>query len=514
MPLQIRRGSTAQRLGITPLPGELIYDTTTGQIYVGDGTTAGGATTTGISLEDARDAAAAIFTSGSHSGITFAWNDTLDRMDATVTVAATGPFDGDLTGSVFADNSTMLVDGTNGTLVGPLSVSGSSHTITHSVASDAVGLSIVGNDFTYVNITSRLKVTLKGTSGSTDQGISVDSYGDNGGVGPRLTFFKTRGTVSLPNSSPVVNSDSLGDIWFTGSDGTQTATGLRFGGQVEGAVSSNFIPTKFRWQSNVSGSFATRMELSHTGVLKVNTIESLSGGGGAVRVDIIGSLFTDSSTRILDGTSGAITAPTISTTGILYTDTIQQYTGGAGVDIATINITGSTISTTDSSAITVSQASTFNSNLTVEGTLSVGDSVVQNSPNTDIVSTTLRTQSVDRVVTGVRNGTYTQQVSNTFETFTALEYNATTYRGCRALIKASYGTTNVFISEILIANTTTAVSIVDAQSTSATIGTSPLSSIGADYDSGNGSIRIRPVTINTLAAPANYNWTVSYQLFT
>lgn len=513
MPLQIRRGSTAQRLGITPLPGELIYDTTTGQIYVGDGTTAGGATTTGISLEDARDAAAAIFTSGVHSGITFAWNDTLDRMDATVTVAATGPFDGDLTGSVFADNSAMLVDGTNGTLVGPLAVSGTSHSITHAVAPDATGLSITGNDFSYVNITSRLKVTLKGSSGSTDQGISIDSYGDNGGVGPRLAFYKTRGSIATPNN-PVVNSDSLGDIWFLGNDGTQTATGLRFGGQVEGAVSTNYIPTKFRWQSNISGVFATRMELSHTGTLKVNTIESLSGGGGAVRVDIIGSLFTDNSTRILDGTSGAITAPTISSTGTIFTDSIQQYTGGSGVDIATINITGSTISTTDSSAITVSQASTFTSNLTVDGTLSVGDSITQDSSNKDYVSTSLKTQGTERVATGVLNGTYTQQVSNTFETFTTLAYNSTTYRGCRALIKASYGNTNVFISEILVANTTTAVSIVDAQSTSATIGTSPLSSIGADYDSVTGTIRIRPVTINTLAAPANYNWTVSYQLFT
>lgn len=513
MPLQIRRGSTAQRLTITPLAGELIYDTTTGQLYVGDGATAGGTTTTGISLEDARDAAAAIFTSGVHSGITFSWNDTLDRMDATVTVAATGPFDGDLTGSVFADNSTMLVDGTNGTLVGPLASSGTSHTINHSVASGNVGLDIIGNDFTYVQVTSRLKVTLKGTSGSTDQGISIDSYGDNGGVGPRLAFYKTRGSIAAPNN-PVVNADSLGDIWFLGNDGTQTATGLRFGGQVEGAVSSNFIPSKFRWQSNISGSFATRMELSHTGVLKVNTIESLSGSGGAVRMDVIGSLFTDNSTRILDGTSGAITAPSVSVTGTLSVDTIQQYTGGAGVDIATINITNSTISTTDSSAITVTQATTFSGNLTVDGTLSVGDSVVQNSPNTDMVSTTLRTQSVDRVVTGVLNGTYTQQVSSTFETFTTLTYNPTTYRGCRALIKASYGTTNVYIGEVLLANTPTGVTIVNAQSSAATIGTSPLSSIGADYDSVTDRIRIRPVTINTLTAPANYNWTISYQLFT
>jgi hypothetical protein len=42
MPLQIRRGTTSQRLSITPLVSELVYDTTTKLVYVGDGVTAGG----------------------------------------------------------------------------------------------------------------------------------------------------------------------------------------------------------------------------------------------------------------------------------------------------------------------------------------------------------------------------------------------------------------------------------------------------------------------------------------
>ncbi len=45
MALQVRRGTNAERLGITPLVGELIYVTDTKQLYVGDGTTAGGTTT-------------------------------------------------------------------------------------------------------------------------------------------------------------------------------------------------------------------------------------------------------------------------------------------------------------------------------------------------------------------------------------------------------------------------------------------------------------------------------------
>lgn len=84
MPLQIRRGTTAERLTITPLPGELIYDTTTGGIFVGDGIVAGGQVTTGVSIEDARDAAASLFTTGSHTGIAFVYSDDNNRIDANV----------------------------------------------------------------------------------------------------------------------------------------------------------------------------------------------------------------------------------------------------------------------------------------------------------------------------------------------------------------------------------------------------------------------------------------------
>jgi len=57
MALQVRRGTNAERLGITPAIGELIYVTDTKALYVGDGTTAGGTTsnvgTINSLLEDA-----------------------------------------------------------------------------------------------------------------------------------------------------------------------------------------------------------------------------------------------------------------------------------------------------------------------------------------------------------------------------------------------------------------------------------------------------------------------------
>lgn len=49
MPLQIRRGTNADRTTITPLVGEPVFTTDTKQLYVGDGTTAGGVAVGGVS---------------------------------------------------------------------------------------------------------------------------------------------------------------------------------------------------------------------------------------------------------------------------------------------------------------------------------------------------------------------------------------------------------------------------------------------------------------------------------
>ena len=507
MPLQIRRGTTAQRLAITPLTGELVYDTTTGQLFVGDGTTLGGATTTGISTEDAQDVAASLFSTGSHSGITFAYNDAAGRIDATVTVAATGPFDGDLTGSVFSDSSTLLVDGVSGRLVGPLATSGL-------VGDLDTGAFNINSSSGVVFITPSTRTNFGSNIDLTDGNVYItrNSYSSAVGAGftfaqhhetadaVNFTFFRTRGTGSVPTA--VVNGDDIVDFAFAASNGTSTVATGAISGIVDGVPAAGQVPMKFQFITNNGTSTAARAELSATGIWKINSLGAFSG----TTINVVDNdTITLGDVRLSqDGLS------TINTNASL----ILSANGTGSVDIESIRIIGSTISTTDSSSITVSQASTFSSNVTVDGTLTVSDSVVQNNPNRDYVSTTLQTQGVARVVEGVQNGTYTQLVSSTPETYTAISYNSTTYRGCRALIKASYGATNVYIGEVLLANSTTTVTIVDAQTTAATIGTSPISSVTADYDSVTSSIRLRPVTSASLSSGANYNWTVSYQLFT
>ena len=115
MPLQIRRGTTAERITIRPVVGELIYDTDIKSVYVGDSTdggvtgTLGGVGITVFGVEQAQDAAAAALAAGTHSGISFTYDDALNKIDA---VVGGGVVNLDIKGSVFSDDtSVILIDG-------------------------------------------------------------------------------------------------------------------------------------------------------------------------------------------------------------------------------------------------------------------------------------------------------------------------------------------------------------------------------------------------------------------
>jgi hypothetical protein len=136
MPLQIRRGTDAERLAmIQPLAaGELVYVTDSQRLYIGNGTALGGVQITGYTNEDAIDAVGAALVAGSHTGgISFTYGTTQDnanRIDATVNISQlsqnlnlnnfsitgtgniniNGLIRGDFKGSIVGDDSTMLVD--------------------------------------------------------------------------------------------------------------------------------------------------------------------------------------------------------------------------------------------------------------------------------------------------------------------------------------------------------------------------------------------------------------------
>ncbi len=123
MPLQIRRGTDAERTAMTvPLAtGELIYITDQQRIYVGDGATLGGIPVTGYTNENAVDAVGAALAAGSHTNITFTYGstqDTANRIDATVNLSSyTGTIGATAVNSnIVANDTTVLVNVSTGSI--------------------------------------------------------------------------------------------------------------------------------------------------------------------------------------------------------------------------------------------------------------------------------------------------------------------------------------------------------------------------------------------------------------
>ena len=166
MALQIRRGTDAERTGITPIAGELIFTTDTKKLYVGDGTTVGG---------NQVDTTLAAQYLSVNSDIT---PDASNTRDLGTTTAAwrTGYFNGivatgeieaaSFTGNIVSDNSTVVVNANSGTVTATLTGD--------TKASDATTII----DHTAKTITGTSIGTHKGTVNADDNTLRIDGASD------------------------------------------------------------------------------------------------------------------------------------------------------------------------------------------------------------------------------------------------------------------------------------------------------------------------------------------------
>jgi hypothetical protein len=286
MPLQIRRGTDAERLAMTvPLAqGELLYITNQQKIYVGDGATLAGALApvTGYTNTDAKDAAASIFTGGSHSGIGFTYNTATDIITATVDLSNyTGTIKASsFKGTIVADDSTLLVDAVDG----KINLDG---TVRGHIVPANTGLYDIGTNSTrfkdlYLSgSTIRLStatITAVGSAinlplGSTVNGVVITA-GDGVVAGSNYNINITRddSTLMVNTSNGQFTGNLTGNV-------TGNTAGFHTGGVigvVTGTAGSSLV-------GNVLGSTTG----FHTG-------------------DVKGSVFGDDSTRIIDSTAGRI----------------------------------------------------------------------------------------------------------------------------------------------------------------------------------------------------------------
>ena len=257
MPLQIKRGTNTQRLAYTPVEGEIVYVTNyvaadVDPVWIGDGSTAGGVTI-----------------SSSGSGITDIESDTtpalggdldlsgqeingIGNIDITGSITASGAitsatsiagtFTGDLQGSVFADDSTTIVDGLNGNIS-----TSRINSLTNVLTIDNDGSSNESQIYIPA-VDNRVLLNLVRTSDSDLTGLDTIPYGTiafgrddaNGPVSTSIIlarenalyfgvatdgdfstadkfFVFEEGNLGIKNTAPTVELDVTGDAVISGS---------------------------------------------------------------------------------------------------------------------------------------------------------------------------------------------------------------------------------------------------------------------------------------------------------
>ncbi len=368
MPLQIRRGPTADRLANTPLAGELVYDTTTGSVFVGNGTAAGGLPVTSFSVGDARTASARLFLGDSltdntvHSGVTFAYIG--DRLQATVQqnlsnyIGQIGADQG-FAGNLWADDSGLIVDSATSTVYGTFVPQG--HIIPDTNVAYDLGSSAYRFRDLYLSGSSLYlgSVVLQDIGGRLDLPAGTTIGG---------------AVISLDEGNQYIISIQ-GNVVAADSTVLVDSTNGKFNGDLYGSV--------FGFDSSI-------LVDARDGVLRGTLIGALTGN---VTGDVIGNASSSSiaSAVALTATNASATTQYITfvdaATGNenLRTDTDLTYTpstntltasffvgtltGTLNGDVTASTIYTSTIDTSDSSAISVVPAIIFNSDLTVENEL-------------------------------------------------------------------------------------------------------------------------------------------------
>ena len=372
MALRLRRGTDTERQLITPVEGELIYVTDTKELYAGDGNTVGGVRVTGEiadTINGLTDVDAGVPQDNDillYSDITAKWESsplslrTLPDVEADAIldgqilawnagISAFVPannvgggdttFDGDLVGSVFADDSNLVIDGETGFIYGT-HFGSVNNSVTGVEIIDAIN-NVVKGDL-IGNVNGNLRGDVAGSVFADDSSIIVDAV--NGSITTQTINFSSFLNLesSLPSTESIVRVNSTdarselvleyssgaalagdniahGVISFkrNGTDGNVTSSFI-FGGE-SGVLIANdptgvYTGDKFVSIKNgqlIIGGFIPNAELDVQG----NAIVSGSVTASVFNGDIIGSLFTDASTMIIDSTDGKLMVANVNMIG-------------------------------------------------------------------------------------------------------------------------------------------------------------------------------------------------------
>lgn len=296
MPLQIRRGTEAERLLLTPttglVVGELLYVTDDKRLYIGTGVSGEhqGLQITGYTNEDAQDAVGAAISAGQHVGIVFTYNDSNNTINSRVDLSDyAGTLKADsFKGSLFGDDSSIIVDAQSGRLFGNLT-------------GDVVGSVFADNSLTMVNSVDasfNLDGTIKGhvipfDSEQYDLGSSAFRFRD---------LYLSGSTIFLGSSTITSTAGILNLPAGTTIDGMEVATA--------GDLNVNIVADDSTTLVNI----------------ETKTFQ------GSLKGEVVGSVYDDSSNLIVNATDGGrITTPSLTASEYIklpvYADQSARNTG-------------------------------------------------------------------------------------------------------------------------------------------------------------------------------------------
>jgi len=204
MSLKLRRGTEAQRGTIVPAEGELIYTTDTKKLYIGDAITTGGNL---LDLELKGNIA------GNVNLLTHSILGTNLEIDGANGNIYAATVSADLKGSVFADDSTVLIDGINGRILGEVYTSVANIKITGGTSGQYLRTDGTGN------------LSWHTVSGGTGGGASVlEDLNDVNILSPRANQILSWNGANWINTSHFVG-DVSGSVF--GDDSTVLVDGVK-----------------------------------------------------------------------------------------------------------------------------------------------------------------------------------------------------------------------------------------------------------------------------------------------
>jgi len=336
MALRLRRGSDAQRLTITPTDGELIYETTNKRLFIGDGVTVGGngvsAPVTSVNTKvgavaltsddipegtnkfyytdnKALDAVGSMFENGTHSNISFVYDETLNTISATSAGAYTDNNAVDAVGAA-------LVAG-NGSNTGiTFSYTAETNSITATVssagtvgsgtagqfpyyASTGTAVAAIGANLTWTptgNILTHLDGVFNVISEVGDKAvIRFDSYHGNA-IPTSIALRRARGVLATPTA--VQTGDVLNSIVFSAHDGTGFLRSGAIVSSITGAVATGKVPNSLLFETtNADGISDYRLRISEEGIVTIGPVAVDDTGTGQL---LVRQAISSSSTPILN----------------------------------------------------------------------------------------------------------------------------------------------------------------------------------------------------------------------